>query len=42
MLAQKLARTLLAGFLEDGGVLLDGKDGSAVSVQALFDGGTVS
>ena len=42
MLAQKLARTLLAGFLEDGGVLLDVEDGGAVSVHSLFDGGTVS
>jgi hypothetical protein len=42
MLAQRLARTLLLGFVEDGGTLRDGHGGSTVSVQDLFDGGTLS
>jgi hypothetical protein len=42
MLAQRLARTLLLGFVEDGGTLLDSHDGGAVSVQDLFGGGTLS
>jgi hypothetical protein len=42
MLAQRLARTLLLGFVEDGGTLLDSHGGRAVSVQDLFDGGTLS
>jgi hypothetical protein len=41
MLAQRLARTLLLGFVEDGGTLLDSHEGSTVSVQDLFDGGTL-
>ena len=42
MLAQRLARTLLLGFIEDGGTLRDSHGGSTVSVQDLFDGGTLS
>jgi hypothetical protein len=42
MLAQGLARALLLGFIEDGGRLLDAEGGSAVSVQDLFTGGTLS
>ena len=42
MLAQRLGRTLLLGFVEDGGTLHDSYGGSAVSVQDLFDGGTLS
>jgi uncharacterized protein DUF6968 len=40
MLAQKLARQLLTYFVEDGGKLLHEPDGSVVSIQDLFDGGT--
>ena len=42
MLAQQLARTLLAAFVERGGMLLDGLGGRAVSVQGLFDSGLMS
>jgi hypothetical protein len=42
MLTQQLARTLLAAFVERGGMLLDGPGGRAVSVQGLFDSGLMS
>jgi hypothetical protein len=42
MLAQRLARTLLLGFIEDGGTLLDSEGARAVSVEDLFTGGTLS
>jgi hypothetical protein len=42
MLAQQLARTLLAAFIERGGMLLDAPGGRAVSVQSLFDSGLMA
>ena len=42
MLVQALARTLLLGFVEDGGTLRDSHGGSTVSVEKLFAGGTLS
>jgi uncharacterized protein DUF6968 len=42
MLAQRLARTLLMGFVENGGTLLESHGGPAVSVQNLFYRGTLS
>ena len=42
MLVQALVRTLLLGFVEDGGTLRDGHGGSTVSVEKLFTGGTLS
>ena len=42
MLAQRLAKTLLQGFVEDGGRLFDCRGGSAVGVTPLFDGGVLS
>jgi len=42
MLAQRLARTLLLGFIEDGGMLLDSDGARAVSVEDLFTGDTLS
>jgi hypothetical protein len=42
MLVQALARTLLLGFVEDGGTLRDSHGGSTVSVENLFTGGTLS
>jgi hypothetical protein len=43
MLAQKLARTLLLKFVQDGGILRDGHDSDnhGVSVENLFGGGTL-
>jgi hypothetical protein len=40
--AQRLVKTLLEGFVEDGGGLFDCRGGSTVSVTALFDGGVLS
>ena len=40
MLAQRLARTLLQAFVEDGGRLSDTRGGKVVSVAGLFDGGS--
>lgn len=42
MLAQNLARTLLAHFVEDGGVLLDSPGGKPVDIQKLFGQGIIS
>jgi hypothetical protein len=42
MLAQRLARTLLMGFVENGGTLLESHGGAAVSVQNFFYRGTLS
>jgi hypothetical protein len=42
MLAQALVRTLLLGFVEDGGTLRDSHGGSTVSVEKLLAGGTLS
>ena len=42
MLAQSLARTLLAGFVEDGGKLMDPESGASVSVEAMFAGGALT
>lgn len=42
MLAQKLAHTLLAHFVEEGGRLLDAPSGSPVDVAALFQKGILS
>jgi len=42
MLAQNLARTLLAHFVEDSGVLLDSPDGKRVDIQKLFGQGIIS
>jgi hypothetical protein len=42
MLAQNLAYTLLAGFVEDGGCLLDASGGSPVDLKALFHKGILS
>ena len=39
MLAQKLARKLLQGFVEDGGILRDADEGYIVKVDSLFEGG---
>jgi hypothetical protein len=42
MLAQKLAHTLLAHFVEEGGRLLNAPNGSPVDVAALFQKGILS
>lgn len=39
MLAQRLARTLLEGFIADGGVLKDADESYIVEVGELFEGG---
>jgi hypothetical protein len=43
MLAQKLARTLLLAFVEDGGILRDSRDSDhhGMSIENLFGGGTL-
>ena len=43
MLAQKLARTLLLAFVEDGGILRDSHDSDhhGMSIDNLFGGGTL-
>jgi hypothetical protein len=43
MLAQKLARTLLLAFVEDGGILRDSHDSDhhGMSIETLFGGGTL-
>lgn len=43
MLAQKLARTLLLEFVQDGGILRDGHDSDhhGMSIENLFGGGTL-
>jgi hypothetical protein len=42
MLAQRLARNLLNGFIEDGGELLDASGGSRIDVERLFGTGVYS
>ena len=42
MLAQNLACTLLAYFVEEGGQLLDAPGGSPLDVRALFQKGILS
>lgn len=39
VLAQSLARTLLLGFVEDGGRLFDSRGGDSVDVNSLFERG---
>jgi hypothetical protein len=42
MLAQHLARTLLSGFIEDGGTLRDSPGCKPVDIQSMFTAGTTS
>jgi hypothetical protein len=42
MLAQHLARTLLSGFIEDGGTLRDSPGGKPIDIQSMFTAGTTS
>lgn len=42
MMAQDLARTLLVGFIEEGGHLLDAPGGTPLTVEQLFSPGAVS
>ncbi len=40
MLAQRLAKTLLEGFVQDGGRLFDAEGDQAIDVANLFESGT--